>query len=771
MNPDGTGQKEYYGSNSYWPNSIFYARPIPGHPTQVVGIVSGHHGVARMGELILFDPALGRFEADGVVQRIPGYGKQVEPVIVDQLVNNSWPRFLHPWPLSDKYFLVSCKPTPKDPWGLYLADVFDNIVLLHEEPGYCLFEPIPLEKRPCPPVIPDKVQPAATDAVIYMSDVYQGQGLEGVPRGTVKALRVYEFHYCYPHMGGHKHVAVEGGWDVHRILGTVPVHADGSASFRVPANTPIAVQPLDAGDQALQVMRSWFTAMPGEVLSCIGCHESQNATPPPKRTIASRSEPCAIEPWYGPDRGFSFLREVQPVLDENCVGCHNSAPRPDGATLIDLTAKDKKGWGNFTRSYLALHPYVRRPGPESDYHVQVPLEFHASTSELVQMLEKGHHGVDLDAEAWDRLITWIDLNVPDHGTWAEHKTVAKELDTRRRVMQDAFANVRVDPEEIPEILYKVPEFVEPERAAPPAAGEVSAEGWPFDAAAAGKKVATAGLPDTITLDLGGGSTMELVLVPAGSFVMGDAEGCADESPRARVEIGKPFYMGRLEVTRVQYNRFDATHHNGYIDQHHKDHTTPGYNANEPDHPVIRVSWTEAVDFCAWLAARSGRSCALPTEAQWEWACRAGSADAFGFGGADSDFAPFANLADQSIKLLAVTGVNPHPIPNPSPYEDFIPMDGRFDDGAKIMTLVGRYAPNAFGLCDMHGNVSEWTRSDYEPYPYVAGDGRNGLIPEARKVVRGGSWRDRPHRARSAYRLAYRTYQKVFNVGFRVVVEM
>jgi hypothetical protein len=70
---------EYYGSNSYWPNAMFYARPIPGHPTKVVTIVGGHHGVPRMGELVILDPALGRREADGVVQRIPGYGKPVEP--------------------------------------------------------------------------------------------------------------------------------------------------------------------------------------------------------------------------------------------------------------------------------------------------------------------------------------------------------------------------------------------------------------------------------------------------------------------------------------------------------------------------------------------------------------------------------------------------------------------------------------------------------------------------------------------------------------------
>ena len=127
MNPDGTGQREYYGSNSYWPNSVFYSRPIPGHPSKVVGIVTGHH-VGRVGELVVFDPDLGTHETQGVVQRIPGYGQKVEPLIEDKLTQHSWPKFLHPYPLSDKYFLVSCKPTEESLWGIYLVDVFDNMI-------------------------------------------------------------------------------------------------------------------------------------------------------------------------------------------------------------------------------------------------------------------------------------------------------------------------------------------------------------------------------------------------------------------------------------------------------------------------------------------------------------------------------------------------------------------------------------------------------------------------------------------------------------------
>jgi hypothetical protein len=237
MNPNGTQQAELYGSNSYWPNSLYYARPVPGHPSKIVAIVSGHHGAARMGELVLLDPAQGRHETDGVVQRIPRKGQPVLPMIEDKLTEHSWPKFLHPWPLSEKYFLVACKPEPDALWGIYLVDIFDNRVLLREEPGDALLEPLPFRASALPPTIPDKADPAQTEAVVYLQDIYSGPGLAGVPRGTVKRLRVYEFHFAYPNTGGHLNIGIDGPWDARRILGTVAVNEDGSASFHVPAES------------------------------------------------------------------------------------------------------------------------------------------------------------------------------------------------------------------------------------------------------------------------------------------------------------------------------------------------------------------------------------------------------------------------------------------------------------------------------------------------------------------------------------------------------
>lgn len=777
MNPDGTGQAEYYKSNSPWPNSTFYAKAIPGHPTKVVGVISGHHGVARMGELLIFDPAKGRRNAEGVVQRIPGYGVKVEPVIGDQIVSNSWPKFLHPFPLSEKYFLVAMQPDAASLWGIYLVDIFDNLTLVKELPGYVLFEPVPLRKTARPPVIPDRVTPESRDAVVYLSDIYAGRALEGVPRGTVKKLRLYEQHYAYPKMGGHISIGIDGPWDVHRILGTVPVEADGSATFRIPANTPIAVQPLDEKGRSLQIMRSWFSAMPGESLSCVGCHESQNAAPPRQPTLAMQREPSPITPWYGPARGFSFAREVQPVLDKYCVGCHDGSPaangrpkpdfRPTEASDLELSRKKGKTTSHrFTPAYVALHPYVRRPGPESDYFLQMPLEYHASTSELVQMFEKGHHDVKLDAEAWDRLVTWIDLNVPDHGTWGEHRPIAADFHDRRLAMRTKYANRPEDPEAYPTPPPQHPAFVKPEKAPPIDNPQLQVAGWPFDAAeakrrqeAAAKAVLPAASKPEITLPLGGDVQLDLVLIPAGEFILGDAAGWRDEQPRSKAKISQPFWLGKFEVTNAQYALFDAAHDSAFISFYNKDQASRGMPANSATQPVIRVSWNRAMDFCRWLSQKTGRRFSLPTEAQWEYACRAGTDTPLAFGDATADFGKFANLADKHLIDLCRRD---------SP--KWIPSVMEVDDGAVITTNVGKYLPNAWGLFDMHGNAAEWTRTVYRPYPYIATDGRDEPSADGMKVVRGGSFYDRPQRSRSAFRLRYEPWQGVYNVGFRVMME-
>jgi formylglycine-generating enzyme required for sulfatase activity len=803
MNPDGTDQRAYYKSGAYWPNSIFSARAVPGHPTKVVGIVTGHH-VGRVGELIVFDPAKARAGSEGVVQRIPGYGKKVEPIVKDQLTLDSYPKFLNPYPLSENYFLVSAKPTPESLWGIYLVDVFDNMTLIKEEEGQALMEPIPLRKTPKPPSIPERVDLTRKDGQIYISDIYSGPGLTGIPRGAVKSLRLFTYQFAYPKIAGIYHkVGADGPWEPKLVLGTVPVEKDGSVFFNVPAQTPISIQPLDEDGAALQLMRSWMTAQPGEFVSCNGCHESQSLAAVNRNTVAIKRPASEIAPWWGPERGFSFKREVQPVLDRYCLGCHNqdgpakgiadlrgdqgkmiayngrlrngNGPVPTVVNLPVTPEMHRQYGGIFDPSFIELRKYVRVGGLESDIGVLDPAEFHPNTTELVQVLAKGHHGVQLDREAWDRLFTWIDLNAPDHGTWTE--TIGKDrvesYNARRRELQKMYAVLKPDAEAIWEAPRQPVQAIVPKPAAPKsptiqlAAFEGLRGAWPLDAAAALRLQASAG-KYTRTLDLGGGIKLEMVLVPAGEFMMGDATGSDDEKPLSPVRITRPFWMGTFEVTNEQYARFDPSHDSRIQDKGSWGFSQSdlGWPLNQPRQPVIRVSQKEAAAFAGWLSKRTGEKVTLPTEAQWEYACRGGTATPFWYGDLNTDFSKSANLADYSIRDLVYDGYASDAAYPP----DLVPRDARFKDGKLVTADVGSYKPNVWGLYDMHGNAWEWTRSAYRPYPYNDDDGRNAPGESDAIVVRGGSWYDRPVRSRSAFRLSYPAWQRVFNVGLRVVVE-
>jgi len=751
MNPDGTGQRELYGSNSYWPNAMFYARPVPGDPHRFTAIVSGHHGVPRMGELILFDPTLGRREAQGVVQRLPGRGKAVEPIVKDNLADDSWPKFLHPWPLGGGYVLAACKPDPSALWGVYLADTFDNLTLIYEEPGQAIFEPVPIQPRPRPALLPDHVKAGEKTGQVKVTDIYAGPGLAGVPRGTVKKLRVFTYSFAYRGMGSETdRVGYDGPWDVVRIMGTVPVEADGSAYFEVPANTPVSLQPLDAQGRALQVMRSWLTVMPGELQSCSGCHEPQNSgSGPLTRLRAMGREPSKITPWYGPARGVAFNREVQPVLDRYCVRCHDGAAgRPDFRLLPGVSIKTKEVYyinanNLFPPAYIALCSFIRSQTQEGDNMLQPPCNFHVSTTELFQILEAGHHGVRLDEESWDRLTTWIDLNRPNHGTWSENVGEKRmgNLASRRSEMQKRYAAL----DEAHEVTYGTAVLRTP--ALPPAAPPAKTippvvAGWPFEAAAARSKQKASG-ETARALDLGG-VRLAFARIPAGAFATADGR---------VAEIKTPFWISVDEITNEQYARFDPAHDSFMERGEYMQFTTEerGYALNTPTQPVCRVSFEAAEAFCRFTSQKTGLRVRLPKGDEWEWAARAGASTPLAYGEPDADFSAHANLADAVFRRMERMRANMPGAAIPA----WRPAATNCSDGFRVSSPVGTFAPNVWGLHDVHGNVWEWT---------------SDRMPDGRVLARGGSWWKRPQHATFAARVPYAPWQRVFDVGFRVVLE-
>ncbi len=824
MNPDGTGKRELYGSGSMWPNAMFDAQPLPGNGNiQFVAIVSGHHGVARSGRMITFDPKKSRKSAEGVMQEFPRSKEAVIPTIKDKLVDGVWPQFMRPHPITDKYFIVTAKFSAESLWGIYLIDVFDNMTPLVMLDGSAVVEALPVFKKDIPPVIPSMVDLADKEATVYIQNLYEGIGSPGLPRGEIKSLRVLAYEYLYSRgLGNHLAQGIQAGWDIKRLLGEVPVEDDGSVIFKVPANVPISLQPLDADGAALQWMRSWFTAMPGEVVSCVGCHENQNTVPKPIMSIASRKAPSMLTPPDGGTRPFTFELEVQPILDKKCAACHDGSN--DLPNFKDNASDGKmlKTKGHrLGKSYLALHPYVHRQGPEAAMSVLYPMEYHASTSDLVKLLEKGHHNVKLAKQEWKALFNWIDFNAPYSSTFGapdfngkdlvERKGEgrrftyhygASDLDgknqiERRKELMKKYNNVCVDwqkeikdyekyldankggspahhnfdnPAEVvltPSKKRNKPVFPTKENVKHK---NIKSEHFPFGSERAQAMQGELG-KTTLEIDLGQGIKMKLKRIPAGEFVMGSLKGAPDEAPLSKIDISKSYWIGECEVTNEQYATVFPEHDSRFTDQHWKDHATEGYPSNKPKQPVIRVSWQEALAFCKELSKKTGLKISLPTEAQWEWAARAGSAKIFWYGGLDANFAAYANLADAKLKEIAVNMANPRGFRYDwFSYFDFIPRVKGVNDKYMIAGNGGHYKPNPWGVHDMIGNVKEWTRSDYASYPYVNDDGRNACKGGTKKVVRGGSWRDRPKNATSSFRDYYASYQKVYNVGFRIVAE-
>ncbi len=146
--------------------------------------------------------------------------------------------------------------------------------------------------------------------------------------------------------------------------------------------------------------------------------------------------------------------------------------------------------------------------------------------------------------------------------------------------------------------------------------------------------------------------MELTRIPAGQFVMGNLAGAADERPQAKVRIEQPFWIGAMEVTNAQFAKFDPRHDSRVESKNTYQFGIHGYPVNRPEQPVVRVSFNEAMAFCRWLSEKTGRKFSLPTEAQWEYACRAGTATPLSYGDVDADFAGFANLADAKLTEFA-----------------------------------------------------------------------------------------------------------------------
>ena len=430
MNPDGTGQREYYGNNSWWPTTVGHARGIPGSE-KLIAIATGHHSI-QTGALIVIDARKGRQETSGATLVAPRVDDKSDRRYrrVDAYVGFDG-HFMYPYPLCEKEYIVSysaheTRVGSKHGYALYLVREDGARELLAHDPDISCNQPVPLAPRPLPLHRADMVDYRRTTGTYYAQDIYAGEGLRDVPRGTIKKLRVVALDYRAAGVGSNGNngpaggalvstpVAIDNGtWDVKIVLGEAQVHADGSVFFEAPARTPLYFQAVDARGFVAQSMRTWSTLMPGENMSCVGCHDAKSSVPPaaaPNMTLALAAGPQELDPFYGPPRGFSFRREIQPILDRHCVGCHKEGPRAPEAkgrsdragggdksafSLRDATGLVSAGRA-WSEAYLALtlrgkpHRVVHWLNVQSVPPMLPPYTAGSASSELMTMLEAGH---------------------------------------------------------------------------------------------------------------------------------------------------------------------------------------------------------------------------------------------------------------------------------------------------------------------------------------------------------------------------------------------
>ncbi|MGZ5568032.1 MAG: HzsA-related protein [Limisphaerales bacterium] len=440
VRPDGTGADAIFKQHFANPWSLEDVRSIPGSK-KLVCIAAGHHTLA-MGPLVVVDTTGGINEPKGISIVTPGVkppeGTMDGVPVPGGGVKDGGGYYSTPWALSEKYFLVSYSSTKTeiDPTGyaLYLVDVFGNKELVYRDPKISCFIPVPLRARQRPPVLPDTVKLSSDSATCVVSDA--SFGCDGIAPEQVRYIRISEpigWPYDNEHGGqrygeDHRYPGAQGArknlvsWTPIRILGDVPVERDGSAHFKVPADTAVYFQLLDQNRMELRRMRSFISFQPGEVRACVGCHESRGISPPSKQvSIAANRAPSEPTPPPWGDRAVSFLRDVQPVLDRNCVSCHSGLKPAGGLDFCGgLTSHDEQiaGYG-YNRAYetilekeLISMSRVR----VQDASVTPPLAYGSHKSKLISALSDKPHATEVRMSEEDRLrlVMWIDANAPYH---------------------------------------------------------------------------------------------------------------------------------------------------------------------------------------------------------------------------------------------------------------------------------------------------------------------------------------------------------------------
>ena len=403
MNPDGTGQMVYYG-NLHGSTVMIDAKPIPGTNKVVASFSPGHGQLEHAGVVTIVDPTFG-----------PDHQSSAQAV-----TSGRGPHWRDPYPLSESWFLVAgdTEICLLDGQGRHWV-VYD-LPAADRSAGLKMHEPRPIRPRPRERVIPSFARLTQPTGRLFLEDIYVGRNMAGVQRGEVKKLLVLEaLPKPVNFSGAQEPLSLGGTFTLERILGTVPVEADGSACFDAPALRSIFLVALDEHDLSVKRMQSFLTVQPGESLSCVGCHEDRYQTPrSATQPMALLRLPSAIEPIAGVPDVIDFPRDVQPILDRHCLACHDygktaqGGPRAGGVIL----SGDRGPW--YSHSYVELTERRQFSDGRNGGGNRPPRSIGSSASPLMKKLDGQHYDAKLSPREKTLVRLWIDSAAAYPGTYA-----------------------------------------------------------------------------------------------------------------------------------------------------------------------------------------------------------------------------------------------------------------------------------------------------------------------------------------------------------------
>ena len=454
--PDGRDSRAIQGNYSEKengrPHMEISLQPIP-DSHKLVGTAMGHHS-QYFGSIILLDPnILDDVEGGDPMAPLRRITPEQPFPEVENRAHHDSQDYGQPFPLSEDFYLVVYDPFSgmgnghANNFGIYLLDSFGNRTLLYRDPDISAQCPIALKPRPTPPVIPNRtlVGLYPGDTPTMPPEELPKTGKVGVinvnianrpfPEGTeIKELRIVQVLPKTTPIENVPRIGYGSQTGARKVLGTVPVEADGSILFEMPVDVPVYFQALDAEGVAVQTMRSATYIKPGETLTCLGCHEGRHfgTANPTTFPSAFRRPPSVITPDVEGSNPWSYTRMIQPILDKHCVECHETESA-SGKTfpLRRKVVEGPRMWGRkgeFLESYTRLEPYVfmlrnahhadRWNGSESWAPARTfPGEFGANKSPLWKLLKAGHYDVNLSPQELRAFALWMDNNADFYGAY------------------------------------------------------------------------------------------------------------------------------------------------------------------------------------------------------------------------------------------------------------------------------------------------------------------------------------------------------------------